>query len=125
MASKKDGSGLTALITGASSGIGEALARSQKGDNAAFRYSFDMLGEGALTTRDALRYLQAYRDAIHAIGKSGDYRNREVFGVPSISVNSTLRSTTTPLPITGVTPGVRMPLGSRCRAYFSSPMTTV
>ncbi|HEV8693100.1 MAG TPA: bifunctional proline dehydrogenase/L-glutamate gamma-semialdehyde dehydrogenase PutA, partial [Lysobacter sp.] len=30
--------------------------------------------------------LQAYRDAIHAIGKSGDYTKREVFGVPSISV---------------------------------------
>ncbi|HJW46941.1 MAG TPA: bifunctional proline dehydrogenase/L-glutamate gamma-semialdehyde dehydrogenase PutA, partial [Lysobacter sp.] len=66
--------------------IGEALARSQKGDNANYRYSFDMLGEGALTTKDALRYLQAYRDAIHAIGKSGDYKGREVFGVPSISV---------------------------------------
>jgi len=31
--------------------IDEALARSRKGDNAAYRYSFDMLGEGALTTR--------------------------------------------------------------------------
>ena len=29
--------------------IGEALARSRKGDNANYRYSFDMLGEGALT----------------------------------------------------------------------------
>ena len=29
--------------------IDEALARSRKGDNAAYRYSFDMLGEGALT----------------------------------------------------------------------------
>ena len=66
--------------------IAEALARSQKGDNANYRYSFDMLGEGALTTKDALRYQQAYRDAIHAIGKSGSYKNREVFGVPSISV---------------------------------------
>ncbi|MFC5571281.1 bifunctional proline dehydrogenase/L-glutamate gamma-semialdehyde dehydrogenase PutA [Lysobacter yangpyeongensis] len=66
--------------------IGEALARSQKGDNAAYRYSFDMLGEGALTTKDALRYLQAYRDAIHAIGRSGEWTRREVFGVPSISV---------------------------------------
>ena len=28
---------------------------------------------------------------------------------------------TTPLPMTGVTPGVRIPDGSRCRAYFSSP----
>src|SRR5687768_2638871 len=66
--------------------IGEALARSQKGDNANYRYSFDMLGEGALTTKDALRYLQAYRDAIHAIGRSGDFQGHDVFGVPSISV---------------------------------------
>src|SRR5690606_27210363 len=43
----------------------------------------------------------------------------------SISWKSTSRSTTTPLPITGVTPGDRMPDGSRCSAYFSSPMTTV
>ncbi len=69
--------------------IGEALSRSQKGDNGNYRYSFDMLGEGALTTKDALRYLQAYRDAIHAIGKSGpggNFLGRDVFGVPSISV---------------------------------------
>ena len=39
---------------------------------------------------------------------------------PSISSNRTPRSTTTPLPITGVHPGVRMPLGSRCSAYFCS-----
>ena len=43
----------------------------------------------------------------------------------SISVNSTARSMTTPLPMTGVQPGVRIPEGSRCRAYFSSPMTIV
>ena len=69
--------------------IGEALARSTKGDNGRYRYSFDMLGEGALTTADALRYLQAYRDAIHAIGKSGPgghFRAGEVFAAPSISV---------------------------------------
>ncbi|KWS05022.1 Proline dehydrogenase (Proline oxidase) [Lysobacter capsici AZ78] len=66
--------------------IGEALSRSKKGDNANYRYSFDMLGEGALTTKDALRYLQAYRDAIHAIGKSGNYKNADVFATPSISV---------------------------------------
>ncbi len=66
--------------------IGEALARSKKGDNAAYRYSFDMLGEGALTTTDALRYLQAYRDAIHAIGRSGNFTGADVFGTPSISV---------------------------------------
>ena len=64
--------------------IGEALTRSKKGDNANYRYSFDMLGEGALTTKDALRYQQAYRDAIHAIGKTGPFDG--VFAAPSISV---------------------------------------
>ncbi|TKR29816.1 bifunctional proline dehydrogenase/L-glutamate gamma-semialdehyde dehydrogenase PutA [Luteimonas gilva] len=64
--------------------IEEALARSRKGANAAYRYSFDMLGEGALTTKDALRYLEAYRLAIHAIGKTGPFA--DVFAAPSISV---------------------------------------
>ncbi len=41
------------------------------------------------------------------------------------SSNSTSRSMTTPLPMTGVTPWVRMPDGSRCSAYFSLPTTTV
>jgi len=41
------------------------------------------------------------------------------------SWKSTSRSTTTPFPMMGVTPGVRMPLGRRWRAYFSSPTTTV
>ncbi|MBP3983738.1 bifunctional proline dehydrogenase/L-glutamate gamma-semialdehyde dehydrogenase PutA [Pseudoxanthomonas helianthi] len=69
--------------------IGEALARSRKGDNADYRYSFDMLGEGALTAKDAARYLQAYRDAIHAIGKSGpngSFVGGDVFAAPSISI---------------------------------------
>ncbi len=66
--------------------IDEALARSRKGDNANYRYSFDMLGEGALTTADGLRYLEAYRMAIHAIGRSGDFKQDDVFAVPSISV---------------------------------------
>lgn len=49
--------------------IDEALARSHKGDNANYRYSFDMLGEGALTMRDAQRYLEDYKRAIHTIGR--------------------------------------------------------
>ncbi|HZV23985.1 MAG TPA: bifunctional proline dehydrogenase/L-glutamate gamma-semialdehyde dehydrogenase PutA [Luteimonas sp.] len=64
--------------------IGEALARSRKGGNANYRYSFDMLGEGALTSADALRYQQAYRDAIHAIGNSGGFD--DPIAAPSISV---------------------------------------
>ncbi|HEX2082202.1 MAG TPA: proline dehydrogenase family protein, partial [Xanthomonadaceae bacterium] len=76
--------------------IEEALARSRKGANAAFRYSFDMLGEAALTERDAQRYLDAYRKAIHAIGRHADPRRQangtgdtdpaDVFAAPSISV---------------------------------------
>ena len=53
--------------------IAEALARSRKGDNASYRYSFDMLGEAALTQRDADRYLRAYADAIDAIGATGPF----------------------------------------------------
>ncbi|MBC7657776.1 MAG: bifunctional proline dehydrogenase/L-glutamate gamma-semialdehyde dehydrogenase PutA [Frankiaceae bacterium] len=64
--------------------IAEALARSRKGDNAAYRYSFDMLGEGAFTAHDAARYLEAYRLAILAIGSGGPYP--DVFAAPSISV---------------------------------------
>jgi RHH-type transcriptional regulator, proline utilization regulon repressor / proline dehydrogenase / delta 1-pyrroline-5-carboxylate dehydrogenase len=64
--------------------IEEALKRSRSGDNANYRYSFDMLGEGALTQKDADRYLQAYRDAIKAIGAGGPYT--DVFAAPSISV---------------------------------------
>jgi len=64
--------------------IDEALSRSRKGDNANYRYSFDMLGEGALTTKDAARYREAYRKAIHAIGKTGPFN--DVFAAPSISI---------------------------------------
>ena len=35
-----------------------------------FRYSFDMLGEGARTSADAKRYYEAYATAIAAIGKA-------------------------------------------------------
>ena len=64
--------------------IQEALERSRKGDNARYRYSFDMLGEAAFTAADAGRYLEAYRQAILAIGAGGPYP--DVFAAPSISV---------------------------------------
>ncbi|HEV2606975.1 MAG TPA: bifunctional proline dehydrogenase/L-glutamate gamma-semialdehyde dehydrogenase PutA, partial [Xanthomonadaceae bacterium] len=67
----------------------EALTRSRKSENAAYRYSFDMLGEGAFTSADAVRYLQAYRDAILAIGASAASSggpSKDVFAAPSISV---------------------------------------
>jgi RHH-type proline utilization regulon transcriptional repressor/proline dehydrogenase/delta 1-pyrroline-5-carboxylate dehydrogenase len=49
--------------------IGEALgeAAAQRSEQPSLRFSFDMLGEGARTERDALRYLQSYDKAIRAI----------------------------------------------------------
>ncbi|MCC7097102.1 MAG: bifunctional proline dehydrogenase/L-glutamate gamma-semialdehyde dehydrogenase PutA [Thermomonas sp.] len=64
--------------------IGEALSRSRKGEGANYRYSFDMLGEAALTAADAARYLEAYRSAIAAIGGTGPFT--DVFSAPSISI---------------------------------------
>ncbi|MBS0456439.1 MAG: bifunctional proline dehydrogenase/L-glutamate gamma-semialdehyde dehydrogenase PutA [Proteobacteria bacterium] len=68
--------------------IDEALARSHKAEGG-YRHSFDMLGEGAFTQKDAARYLQAYRKAIGAIGASGPrgtWAGTDVFAAPSISV---------------------------------------
>ena len=64
--------------------IGEAIKRSRKEGNRKYRYSFDMLGEAALTERDADRYFKAYGNAITAIGASGPFD--DVFAAPSISV---------------------------------------
>jgi RHH-type proline utilization regulon transcriptional repressor/proline dehydrogenase/delta 1-pyrroline-5-carboxylate dehydrogenase len=47
--------------------IEEALARSAEDENRHFRYSFDMLGEAAMTAEDAERYCVAYSQAIAKI----------------------------------------------------------
>ena len=53
--------------------IEQALSRA--GGHREFRYSYDMLGEGARTAEDAERYFQSYAGAIRAIGQSaGDAR---------------------------------------------------
>jgi RHH-type proline utilization regulon transcriptional repressor/proline dehydrogenase/delta 1-pyrroline-5-carboxylate dehydrogenase len=64
--------------------IEEALDRSVNRKNRAFRYSFDMLGEAALTGADSERYLQSYRSAIAVIGAR--QRSDDIFAAPSISV---------------------------------------
>ncbi len=48
--------------------IEEALSRGAA--HPEFRYSFDMLGEGARTAADAERYFEAYANAIAAIGRA-------------------------------------------------------
>ncbi|WOJ97057.1 bifunctional proline dehydrogenase/L-glutamate gamma-semialdehyde dehydrogenase PutA [Congregibacter brevis] len=50
--------------------IQEALKRAEDETRRGFRYSFDMLGEAALTQADADNYFEAYADAIRAIGQS-------------------------------------------------------
>jgi len=66
--------------------IGEALSRARSGGHAQYRFSYDMLGESALTAADAVRYHAAYADAITAIGDSARDRHAPVFVQPSISV---------------------------------------
>jgi RHH-type transcriptional regulator, proline utilization regulon repressor / proline dehydrogenase / delta 1-pyrroline-5-carboxylate dehydrogenase len=48
--------------------IGEALSRAAGKEERDYRYSFDMLGEAALTRDDAQRYREKYSAAIKAVG---------------------------------------------------------
>ncbi|HXD83488.1 MAG TPA: bifunctional proline dehydrogenase/L-glutamate gamma-semialdehyde dehydrogenase PutA, partial [Rudaea sp.] len=69
--------------------IKEALDRADEKENRIYRYSYDMLGEAALTQPDAERYMQAYRDAIAALGARGPASNqhdKDVLDAPSISI---------------------------------------
>jgi len=63
--------------------IEEALRRAAQSPQ--FNYSFDMLGEAALTAEDAQRYLAAYGAAIEAIGR-GAAGSASLLDAPSISV---------------------------------------
>ncbi|MGH8175180.1 MAG: bifunctional proline dehydrogenase/L-glutamate gamma-semialdehyde dehydrogenase PutA [Steroidobacter sp.] len=64
--------------------IDEALERSKTAEHRAYRHSFDMLGEAALTKADADRYLAAYHNAISAIAASAV--GAPIEDAPSISV---------------------------------------
>ena len=50
--------------------IDEALANAREREARGYTFSFDMLGEAAMTAADADRYFAAYEDAIHAIGRA-------------------------------------------------------
>ncbi len=64
--------------------IDEALERAASKSHRRYRHSFDMLGEAALTARDARRYYDAYAGAIDSISAAG--KGESVFAAPSISV---------------------------------------
>ncbi len=64
--------------------IEAALARAGSGAGRLYRYSFDMLGEGARTAADASAYRVSYAKAIDAIGRAAG--NRPLPDRPGISV---------------------------------------
>ena len=70
------------FVTGQS--IDEALKNSRANEARGYRYSYDMLGEAALTEHDALSYDAAYERAIHAIGRASN--GRGIHDGPGISV---------------------------------------
>jgi RHH-type proline utilization regulon transcriptional repressor/proline dehydrogenase/delta 1-pyrroline-5-carboxylate dehydrogenase len=65
--------------------IGEALERTRGSSESRYAYSFDMLGEAAITAADAQRYFEKYRDAISEVGRHASARAPES-SRPGISV---------------------------------------
>ncbi len=64
--------------------IAEALSSARAREARGFRFSYDMLGEAALTEADAQRYLAAYAQAIDAIGAASG--GRGIVDGPGISI---------------------------------------
>ncbi len=64
--------------------IKEAVKRAKPDEAKGYRYSYDMLGEGARTMADADRYFESYGNAIAAIGVAADGRGGN--DAPGISV---------------------------------------
>ncbi len=50
--------------------IDEAIARAAPLERKGYRFSYDVLGEGAKTAKDAERYFDRYRDALEKAGKA-------------------------------------------------------
>jgi RHH-type transcriptional regulator, proline utilization regulon repressor / proline dehydrogenase / delta 1-pyrroline-5-carboxylate dehydrogenase len=67
--------------------IQEALSVAKPLEAQGYRFSYDMLGEAAMTMKDADRYLASYHAALLAVAKAaGPDDVAGVFGKPSISV---------------------------------------
>ncbi len=64
--------------------IAQALVNARRREAEGFRYSYDMLGEAAMTARDAQAYLAAYEQAIRAIGQAA--AGQGVYRGPGISI---------------------------------------
>ncbi|MEM6384525.1 MAG: bifunctional proline dehydrogenase/L-glutamate gamma-semialdehyde dehydrogenase PutA [Pseudomonadota bacterium] len=64
--------------------IDDAMARASGQEAKAYTYSYDMLGEGAMTAADAARYADSYAQAIDAIANA--CRHDDIAANPGISV---------------------------------------
>jgi RHH-type transcriptional regulator, proline utilization regulon repressor / proline dehydrogenase / delta 1-pyrroline-5-carboxylate dehydrogenase len=65
--------------------IQEALTNAKKKEAIGYRYSYDMLGEAAITKADAERYFVAYKNAIEAIGSKAE-KDSSVYQRAGISI---------------------------------------
>lgn len=64
--------------------IEQALQNAKPLEQKGFRYSYDMLGEAALTEQDATRYYQDYVHAIHCLGQAT--QSQDVYANAGISI---------------------------------------
>lgn len=70
------------FVTGTT--INDALERIHKKVEKGYSFSFDMLGEAAMTMEDADRYFQDYINAIKAVGE--DAKGKDIFRANSVSI---------------------------------------
>jgi RHH-type proline utilization regulon transcriptional repressor/proline dehydrogenase/delta 1-pyrroline-5-carboxylate dehydrogenase len=64
--------------------IEEAINAAREREARGFTFSYDMLGEAAMTAEDAARYLAEYERAVHAIGKAS--HKRGIYEGPGVSI---------------------------------------
>ena len=66
--------------------IEEALTIAAPLEEQGYRFSYDMLGEAAMTMTDADRYFAAYENALVEVARAAGTRERDQFSRPSMSV---------------------------------------
>jgi RHH-type proline utilization regulon transcriptional repressor/proline dehydrogenase/delta 1-pyrroline-5-carboxylate dehydrogenase len=89
--------------------IEDAVARARSANGRLYRYSFDMLGEGARTGADARRYFESYANAIDAIGKSAESKSlpeRPGISVKLSALHPRFEPLSRPRVLAELTPGV-------------------
>lgn len=64
--------------------IADAIKRGQESRDRGYTFSYDMLGEAALTAKDAQTYFDAYADAITELGQQG--MSDDIRHTPGISI---------------------------------------